>query len=178
MGINRTKLATKLPAVMVAVVATSALHAVLQLPGVAMIAPLPAIFPSVNMPDFPSLSESAHIAAASVLFVSPLLIFLANLQTFTSLRLSAYLFLITFPQSQSLAWARWRACFRVVLLISWPNHGVHLTPTRSSSARELPIWPVVCWAACQPQVSLPDPPYQYLQAARLEGSPWPCLAGC
>ncbi len=73
MGINRTKLATKLPAVMVAVVATSALHAVLQLPGVAMIAPLPAIFPSVNMPDFPSLSESAHIAAASVLFVSPLL---------------------------------------------------------------------------------------------------------
>jgi hypothetical protein len=72
MGLNRTKLAAKLPAVMVAVAITSTLQGVLQMPGVEMIEPLPAIFSSITMPSLPSLGETAHIAALSALFVRSL----------------------------------------------------------------------------------------------------------
>jgi MFS superfamily sulfate permease-like transporter len=77
MGIGRTKLASKLPPVMVAVAVTSALQGILQLPGVEMIEPLPALFASVSMPSLPSLADTAHIAAISALFVRKLSLSLA-----------------------------------------------------------------------------------------------------
>jgi hypothetical protein len=72
LGIGRTKLASKLPPVMVAVAVTSALQGILQLPGVEMIEPLPALFASLSLPSLPTLADTAHIAAISFLFVRSL----------------------------------------------------------------------------------------------------------
>lgn len=72
MGINRTKYATKIPPVMAAVAMTSVLQAILQLPGVEMIQPLPTLMSSIVMPSLPSPSELAHLAAVSAIFVRQL----------------------------------------------------------------------------------------------------------